>query len=315
MTNMSLQQELPQCPVCGSTSAYELSGIVGKYAKCYQCQTKWKLVIENQKIVGLALHELPKNGAGLYKVASTNAPLFIEIGKPIALVFWKDLKLDEKIDWEFLSNAVDPAVLKCIIIDKSESILNLWTGNRHIQNTKVPVGPRSQRIIIQFGALLLTSRRLIWLEKRRMGVWKPQFTYQVALDMPLEDIKGISAESGDSGNWESAKKVSIVTNDGEKTFNLQNSLQELLRPMIESAIKTRRDENEAERKRDKIHVMLDFSFLKSIMEKGGLMMQVLKCPECGATVDFPKTGNEIKCIHCGKTIYAQDVFEKIKGLI
>jgi ribosomal protein S27E len=133
--------------------------------------------------------------------------------------------------------------------------------------------------------------------------------------MPLEDIKGVSAESGDSGNWETAKKVSLVTNDGEKTFNLQNSFQELLRPMIESAIKTRRDENEAERKRDKIHVMLDFSFLKSIMEKGGLMMQVLKCPECGATVDFPKTGNEIKCIHCGKTIYAQDVFEKVKGLI
>ena len=312
---MSLQQELPQCPVCGSPSAYELSGIVGKYAKCNQCQTKWKLVMENQKIVGLSLHELPKNGSALYKVVSTNAPLFIEIGKPIALVFWKGLKLDEKIDWEFLSNAVDPTVLKCVIIDKSELILNLWTGNRNIQNDKVPVGPARKPMIIQFGALLLTSRRLIWLERRQMGVWKPQITYQVSLDMPLEDIKGISAESGDSGNWESAKKVSIVTNDGEKNFNLQNAFQELLKPMVESAIKTRRDENEAERKRDKIHVMLDFSFLKSIMEKGGLMMQVLKCPECGATVDFPKTGNEIKCIHCGKTIYAQDVFEKIKGLI
>ncbi len=312
---MSLQQELPQCPVCGSTNAYELSGVVGKYAKCSQCQTKWKLVMENQKIAGLALHELPKNGAGLYKVASTNAPLFIEIGKPIALVFWKDLKLDGKIDWEFLSNAVDPTVLKCVIIDKSEFILNIWTGNRHILNDKAPPGPARQRMIIQIGTLLLTSRRLIWLERRHLGVWKPQITYQVSLDMPLEDIKGVSAESGDSGNWESAKKVSIVTNDGEKTFNLQNSFQELLKPMIESAIKTRRDENEAERKRDKIHVMLDFSFLKSIMEKGGLMMQVLKCPECGATVDFPKTGNEIKCVHCGKTIYAQDVFEKIKGLI
>jgi ribosomal protein S27E len=312
---MSLQQELPQCPVCGSTSAYELSGIVGKYAKCNQCQTKWKLVNENQKIVGLTLHELPKNGSALYKVASTNAPLFIEIGKPIALVFWKDLKLDGKIDWEFLSNAVDPTVLKAAIIDKSEFILNLWTGNRNILNDKAPVGPARARMIIQIGALLLTSRRLIWLERRQMGVWKPQITYQVSLDVPLEDIKGISAESGDSGNLESAKKVSIVTNDGENTFNLQNAFQELLRPMIESAIKTRKDENEAEKKRDKIHVMLDFSFLKSIMEKGGLMMQVLKCPECGATVDFPKTGNEIKCVHCGKTIYAQDVFEKIKGLI
>jgi ribosomal protein S27E len=312
---MSLQVELPQCPVCKSTSDYEFSGIVGKYAKCNQCQTKWKLIIENQKIVGLALHELPKNGAALYKVASTNAPLFIEIGKPIALAFWKDLKLDGKIDWQFLSNSVDPTVLKCVIIDKSESILNLWTGNRHIKPDKAPVGPARQQIIIQIGALLLTSQRLIWLEKRRMGVWKPQFTYQVAVDMPLEDIKGVLAETGDSGNWESTKKVSIVTNDGEKTFNLQNSFQELLKPMVENAIKMRRDENEAERKKDKIHLMLDFSFLKSTMEKGGLMMQVLKCPECGATVDFPKTGNEIECLHCGKTIYAQDVFEKVKGLI
>jgi DNA-directed RNA polymerase subunit RPC12/RpoP len=51
------------------------------------------------------------------------------------------------------------------------------------------------------------------------------------------------------------------------------------------------------------------------MEKGGLIMQVFKCPECGATVDFPKSGNETKCSHCGKSIYAQDVFEKVKGLI
>jgi DNA-directed RNA polymerase subunit RPC12/RpoP len=310
-----MQQELPQCPVCGSTSGYELSGIVGKYAKCSQCQTKWKLITENQTITGLALHELPKNGAALYKVASTNAPLFIEIGKPIALVFWKNLKLDGKIDWEFLSNAVDPTILKSVIIDKSEFVLNAWTGNRYIQNDKAAIGPARAGMILQIGALLLTSRRLIWLERRQIGVWKPQITYQVVLDMPLENIKGISAESGDSGNWASAKKVSIVTDNGENTFNLQSAFQELLRPTIESAIKMRIDENEAEKKREKIHVMLDFSFLKSIMEKGGLVMQVLKCPECGATVDFPKSGNETKCNHCGKTIYAQDVFEKVKGLI
>ena len=75
---------------------------VGKYAKCPQCQTKWKLHVEKQQIIGLTLHELPKNGAALYKVASTNAPLFVEMGKPIALSFWQALNLDGKIDWEFL---------------------------------------------------------------------------------------------------------------------------------------------------------------------------------------------------------------------
>jgi DNA-directed RNA polymerase subunit RPC12/RpoP len=85
--------------------------------------------------------------------------------------------------------------------------------------------------------------------------------------------------------------------------------------MIENVVAKRKEALEAERKRDKIHVLLDFSFLKDIMEKGGLIMQVLKCPECGASFDFPQSGNLTKCTHCGKTIYAQDIFEKVKDLI
>jgi hypothetical protein len=312
---MSMQQVLPRCPVCGSMSGYELSGMVGKYAKCPQCQTKWKLNLINQQIMGLALHELPKNGAALYTIQATNAPLFLEIGKSIQLPFWQSLRLDGKINWPLLSGMVDQTILKCVIIDKAEFTLNAWTGNRLIQNAQPAMGLAQAPIIMQIGALLLTSRRLIWLERRQIGVWKPQITYQVALDMPLESIKGISADTGDSGNWATPKKVSIVTDDGEKTFNLQSAFQELLKPMVETAIKMRKEETEAEKKRDKIHVMLDFSFLKSVMEKGGLVMQVLKCPECGASVDFPKSGNQTQCVHCGKTIYAQDIFEKVKGLI
>jgi transposase-like protein len=28
---------LPNCPICGSTNGYEVSGIFGKYAKCFKC--------------------------------------------------------------------------------------------------------------------------------------------------------------------------------------------------------------------------------------------------------------------------------------
>jgi hypothetical protein len=28
---------LPHCPLCVSTNGYEVSGIFGKYAKCYKC--------------------------------------------------------------------------------------------------------------------------------------------------------------------------------------------------------------------------------------------------------------------------------------
>ena len=139
---MSMQQELHQCPVCGSTSGYELSGVVGKYGKCSQCQTKWKLLMENQKIIGLALHEFPKNGAALYKVDNVNSPLFVQIGKPIGIGFWQNLKLDGKIDWDFLANSVDPAILNCVIIDKTESVRNFWTGNRLIKNDKAIPGSR-----------------------------------------------------------------------------------------------------------------------------------------------------------------------------
>jgi len=259
---MSIYQVLPQCPVCCSASGYELSGVVGKFAKCPRCQAKWKIHAEKEKIIGLTLHELPKNGSALFKVESTNAPLFVQIGKPIAISFWQNLKLDDKIDWQFLANSVDPTVLSCIIIDKSERVLNSWWGNRLVPNQRYRGNARAQPMIFQTGALLLTSRRLIWLEKRQIGVWKPQVNYQVAIDMPLESVKSVSAESGDSGDWQKTRKVSIVSENGEKAFNLQGAFQELLRPTVENAIKQRRDEIEAEKKRDKVHVMLDFSFLK-----------------------------------------------------
>ncbi len=50
-------------------------------------------------------------------------------------------------------------------------------------------------------------------------------------------------------------------------------------------------------------------------ELSGMVGKYAKCPQCGASVDFPKSGNQTQCVHCGKTIYAQDVFEKVKGLI
>lgn len=63
-----------------------------------------------------------------------------------------------------------------------------------------------------------------------------------------------------------------------------------------------------------LHVTVDFSFLKKYMEKGGLLMQALKCPHCGGSIDFPKTGNVTTCSYCGTSIYAQNVFEKLRSL-
>ncbi|MDI6847807.1 MAG: hypothetical protein QMD23_06750 [Candidatus Bathyarchaeia archaeon] len=107
----------------------------------------------------------------------------------------------------------------------------------------------------------------------------------------------------------------MVDSKGENTFNLQYAFLELFKPTIENAIAIRRKEIDVEKKKERLHVILDFSFLKTYMEKGSLVMQVLKCPECGATIEFPKSGSQTTCSHCGKIIYAQDIFEKVKSLL
>jgi hypothetical protein len=45
------------------------------------------------------------------------------------------------------------------------------------------------------------------------------------------------------------------------------------------------------------------------------VLTTVKCPQCGAGIELPKEGSLIKCQHCGSQIYAQDVFDKLEGLL
>jgi ribosomal protein S27AE len=170
------------------------------------------------------------------------------------------------------------------------------------------------------GALLLTNRRLLWLEtyitRTRGFIFSTAETsWLVKYEIPLDRIKGITGSSGDSRTWTSPAWVNIVDDKGEHQFKLFYAFGELFKPAVESAVTMRQDEVERERRQDKVQVMLDFSFLKKYMEDGGLIMQTLKCPECGASVGFPTQGSQTVCSHCGTNIYANDMFKKIKDLI
>jgi DNA-directed RNA polymerase subunit RPC12/RpoP len=61
--------------------------------------------------------------------------------------------------------------------------------------------------------------------------------------------------------------------------------------------------------------MMAFSFLRDYMTKGGLSLQVVKCPACWAPVSIPAQGSQVKCEHCNSTVFAQDIMEKVKQLI
>jgi len=65
----------------------------------------------------------------------------------------------------------------------------------------------------------------------------------------------------------------------------------------------------------KAAVSLDFSSLRSILEKGGIVLTTLSCPKCNGPIKMPSDGHETVCQHCGSTVYAQDIFKKLKTLL
>ena len=309
--------EFPKCPICDSTKGYEISGIISKYAKCFTCKTKWGLSVKNKKISELALHELPKDGSSVYTITSTKTPLFTIIGKRLPTDFWKNLELDKEVNWEFLSKNVGSDVSKTVFGEKGEKLLHQWEGTREVPTEIVISGNTIKTTKQEHGILLLSTRKLRWLERRERGFLKKVTSFLVVYETPLEEIRGISGDTGDSGDWKLPKnmKISVVDSNDENKFNLKYAFLELFKPIIENAIEIRRKEIEAEKKKERLHVMLDFSFLKTYMKKGGLIMQVLKCPHCSATLEFPESGTQTKCSYCGNTIYAQDIFEKVKSLL
>jgi uncharacterized Zn finger protein (UPF0148 family) len=67
--------------------------------------------------------------------------------------------------------------------------------------------------------------------------------------------------------------------------------------------------------KEKVQIILDFSSLKDVMSKGGIVMTSYKCPECNAKLDIPETGKVLICKYCGTPIKPVDIFEKVKSLI
>lgn len=62
-------------------------------------------------------------------------------------------------------------------------------------------------------------------------------------------------------------------------------------------------------------IILDFSSLKEVLIKGGIVMSAYNCPKCNATLDIPDEGKIIFCKYCGTPIKPVDIFERVKSLI
>ena len=54
-----------------------------------------------------------------------------------------------------------------------------------------------------------------------------------------------------------------------------------------------------ELEKENVQIILDFSSLKDVMSKGGLVMTTYKCPNCGGMVNIPEAGKVLVCQYCG----------------
>jgi ribosomal protein S27AE len=134
------------------------------------------------------------------------------------------------------------------------------------------------------------------------------------LDLPLASVKEVKLER----SLVRSKLVLFVQGEGYSgvpRIEIEVAAPETWCSMISSQVSSRLAEIEEEKRRSRIQYVVDFSFLKAQMERGGISLQSIKCPSCGASVEMPAQGNTFKCSYCGSMIQSQDVYERMKGLL
>jgi DNA-directed RNA polymerase subunit RPC12/RpoP len=195
-----------------------------------------------------------------------------------------------------------------LMLQNGEVIGGDWEADHEIAQMGVVDG-RSQTVKVRIkGFLVLTSQRIVFVKQR--GVFGK--SYHIDMSIPLEGLRGLSM------GGLMMKYVSLTDAGGEKVFHVRGIGEPQFpdfRAMIQSQVGSRQKAMEAEKRRERVHIMLDFSFLRDYMSKGGLSLQVVKCPQCGAPMSLPQEGNQVKCTHCGSMIFAQDIMDRVKELI
>jgi hypothetical protein len=149
-----------------------------------------------------------------------------------------------------------------------------------------------------YGELYLSNKRLIF--QHTSGILTKRA--YVTLDLPLEGIQNVAIEGTLIKHLTVYAKKGFVGSFPAKLDFSVNS-PDLWHEKLMYAMNIRLGTID---RKEKLEALLDFGALKDFMLKGGLVLQSVKCPE---------SGNQTTCDHCGNTILARDIFEKIRSLI
>jgi len=150
------------------------------------------------------------------------------------------------------------------------------------------------------GYLFLTTDRIIFISQKEERLVR--LYYEQIKTVDFEDI---------FDNW-----VNIETKSQNLiSFRVEKSLLEDVANKIQGQIVKKIAEAAQEQKAERIHIVVDFSFLRPLAEKG-VVIHALTCPHCGAKIsELPSSGDFFDCIYCGSKIFASDINQEINRLL
>jgi len=215
-------------------------------------------------------------------------------------------------------DALPPFLQGTLVLRPRERVVRTLCGGTHVERD----GNGQNLDLNVWGYLVISSQRVLFV----MPSGAIRKSYSAVIEVEFENIKGITFKDGMLtkrlmiGHVKNGGTCSLVINDLRELregtnkpggyANPQSAQQEL-----NQLVQGRLHEIEQEKQRARIQYVLDFSFLRAEMEKGGVVVQTIRCPSCGAGISLPSTGTSARCPYCGSVVYAHDVFEKMKGMI
>jgi len=314
-----LSKSLSSCPICGSKEGYRVEGFSLNFFTCLKCQSKFhSMELPSKPLKTIELLEL---GTNLEKIGENYRGIEI-LGVEMPLQFWQNFQTNYPSFLDSILSSFFKTVSKAVtIFEDDEKPVKYFTGQRYPLVTSISGdGDVSYKFEPCNGEMLVTTHRLVWFER---GILK--------FDIPLQHVDSIAEVEASSpgygfGGMDKARVSGINVKskqcgvDEVFEFTLPPASkvkvngEDFLRVVKEKAFE-RKGELKAQKKKERIHLVLDFSSLKEEMKKGGLVMSTFKCPNCGASLPLPKSGKVLVCKHCNAPIKPIDIFEKIKSLI
>ena len=209
--------------------------------------------------------------------------------------------------------ALPPQLNGVIILRPREGILGVWSARKHRREHT----HQGDRDAYDPGYLVASNQRVFYVKES--GVFNK--SYAATESIAYEDMAGASAKNGlftsalIIGHERGETRLVHLCRIDSNGQSIGKPLPEEVQLLLNQYAQERHQEMEREKKMSRVQYVLDFSFLKAEMEKGGVIVQTIKCPACSAGLNLPPSGNNVKCPYCGSMVYAQDIFEKMKGLI